>query len=231
VFAVPAPIIDAAGGRLACSIDYAAPEPCDLTVRLFVRDRELSLGRIAGSSDDWTTYAAAAPEEATDGGRRALDTAGVHGSGSIVVIGARFVSDDGCERHILQHGATARLEIDFAIFDPDLDERCQVVLALHKDGIEDVCRYITRDLVFDAHLRPRGTIRLTIPALTLTDGSYAVTIMIAKEGYYDSDQAVFYSINPSVYCCVSRLFEVAVVGSGLIGKGTRHVLEGVWTLR
>jgi hypothetical protein len=42
---------------------------------------------------------------------------------------------------------------------------------------------------------------------------------------------VFYSINPSVYCCVSRLFEVAVVGSGLIGTGTRHVLDGVWCLR
>jgi hypothetical protein len=231
VFAVPAPLIDAAGGRLACSIDYAAPEPCDLTVRLFVRDSEVSLGRVIGSTGDWTTYAAATPDDAADGGRRALDTAGVHGTGSIVVTGARFVSDDGCERHILEHGTTARLEIDYAIFDPDLHERCQVVLALHKDGIEDVCRYITRDLVFDARLRPRGTVGLTIPRLTLTDGSYAVTIMIAKEGYYDSDQAVFYSINPSVYCCVSRLFEVTVVGSGLIGKGTRHVLDGVWTLR
>ena len=94
-----------------------------------------------------------------------------------------------------------------------------------------MCRYITRDLVFDAGQRSRGTIRLTVPRLTLTDGSYAVTVMIAKEGYYDTDQAVFYSINPSVYCCVSRLFDVSVVGSGLIGKGTRHVLDAVWTLR
>jgi len=73
-------------------------------------------------------------------------------------------------------------------------------------------------------------VRLTIPRLTLTDGSYAVTIMIAKEGYYDTHQAVFYSINPSVYSCVSRLCEVSVVASGLIGTGTRHVLDGVWSL-
>jgi len=54
--------------------------------------------------------------------------------------------------------------------------------------------------------------------------------MVAKERYYDTDQAVFYSINPSVYCCVSRFFEMSVVGSGLIGSGTRHVLEGAWSL-
>jgi lipopolysaccharide transport system ATP-binding protein len=231
VFAVPGSLIDAAGGRLACSIDYASPEPCDLTVRLFVRGGELLLGRIVGLRGEWTTFAAAAPEESTDRIVRTLDTAGVHGSGSIVVTSARFVSAGGCEVHVLEHGTTARLDIDYAILAPDLHERCQVVLALHKDGIEDVCRYITRDLRFDAATRPRGTMRLTIPRLTLTDGLYAVTIMIAKEGYYDSDQALFYSINPSVYCCVSRLFEVSVVGAGLIGNGTRHVLEGEWTLQ
>ena len=155
---------------------------------------------------------------------------GVHGTGAVAVTGARFVADDGRERHILEHGRPARLDIDFAVFQPELRERCQVVLALHKDGIEDVCRFISRDLVFDATRRPRGTVRLTIPRLTLTDGTYSVTVMVAKEGYYDSDQTVFYSINPSVYCCVSRLFDVSVVGSGLIGKGTRHVLDGTWSV-
>jgi lipopolysaccharide transport system ATP-binding protein len=106
-----------------------------------------------------------------------------------------------------------------------------VVLALHRDGIEDVCRYITRDLVFDADERARGTVRLTIPRLTLTNGTYAVTLLIAKEQYYDSDPVVFYSINPSVYCAVSRFFDVAVVGAGLIASGTRHVLEGEWSVR
>jgi len=161
---------------------------------------------------------------------RTLNVSGVHGTGAVVVTGARFVSADGGELHILEHGERARLDIDYAIFQPDLRERCQVVIALHKDGIEDVCRYITRDLLFDASRRQRGTVRLTIPQLTLTNGSYSVTVMIAREGYYDTEQVVFYSINPSVYSCVSRLFDVSVVGSGLIGSGTRHVLEGVWSL-
>jgi ABC-type polysaccharide/polyol phosphate transport system ATPase subunit len=228
VFAVPAGLVDLAA--LACSIEYASPEPCDVTVRLFVGGRELTLGRIVGASPDWTAYTASASDQANPTVARSLNISGVHGTGAVAVTGAKFVSDDGRELHMLEHGRPARLEIDYAIFQPDLHERCQVVLALHKDGVEDVCRYITRDLVFDARRKARGTIRLTIPRLTLTNGSYAVTVMIAREGYYDSDQTVFYAINPSVYCCVSRLFEVSVVGLGLIGTGTRHVLDGVWSL-
>jgi hypothetical protein len=194
-----------------------------------VRGRELSLGRIVDTSAGWKTYRSSAADESHHGDGR-LPSAGVHGTGAVVVAGARFISGDDREVHILEHGSAVRLDIDYAISKPDLNEPCQVVIALHKDGVEDVCRYITRSLVFDARKRPRGTIRLIIPRLTLTDGTYAVTIMIAKEGYYDTHQTVFYSINPSVYYCVSRLFEVTVVGSGLIGAGTRHVLEGVWSL-
>jgi homopolymeric O-antigen transport system ATP-binding protein len=230
VFAVPGHLVDAATS-FACAIDYASPEPSDLTVRLYVRGRELSLGRIVDAGTEWKTYTALAVDDASDPAKRPVNVTGVHGTGSIVVTGARFVSDDDRELHILEHGSTARLDIDYAIFNPDLHERCQVVLAVHKDGIEDVARYITRDLLFDARERPRGTVRLTIPRLTLTNGTYAVTLMIAKERYYDTDQVVFYSINPSVYCCVSRFFEVSVVGSGLIGTGTRHVLEGAWSLQ
>ena len=230
VFAVPADLLDSAA-PLACSIDYASPEPCDLSVRLYVRGNELSLGRIVDASSDWTTYRAAVPPNGNQTSKRALNISGVHGTGAVVVTGARFVSDDNRELHVLEHGAIARLDIDYAIVQPDLREPCQIVIALHKDGIEDVCRYITRDLVFDAARRARGTVRLTIPRLTLTNGTYSVTVMIAREGYYDTEQVVFYSINPSVYCCVSRLFEVSVVGSGLIGTGTRHVLEGVWSLQ
>jgi hypothetical protein len=229
VFAVPTSVVGGDDASVACSIEYASTAPCDLTVRLFIAGHERSLGRIVTSAtDDWQTYRALASDisPATDG---VVNVSGAHGTGAIVVAGARFVNAAGEEAHILEHGMPAHLDIDVAVFRPDLRERCQVVVALHRDGIEDVCRYITRDLAFDAAVRPRGTIRLTIPRLTLTNGTYSITIMIAKEGYYDTDQTLFYSINPSVYCCVSRLFDVSVVGAGLIGAGTRHVLDGEWS--
>src|SRR5262249_5681311 len=122
--------VDAAS--LACAIDYASPEGCDLAVRLYVDGRELSLGRIAGPHDEWTTYKSLATETASAAGVRAVNVSGVHGTGAVAVTGARFVGDDGREVHMLQHGCPAALEIDYAVFRPDLRERCQVVIALHR---------------------------------------------------------------------------------------------------
>ena len=229
VFAVSERTLVTAVEPLTCIVEYASPEPCDLSLRMFVRGEELPLGSLAHGSTGWTKHVATAQRDGS--ATRSVNVSGVHGTGAVVVKGARFVSEDGEEQHFLQHGAPTRLDIDYAILQPNLDECCQVVVAIHKDGIDDVCRYITRDLRFEAARGTTGVIRLTIPKLTLTDGTYAITLMITKAGYYDSDQSVFYSINPSVYCCVSRLFDVSVVGSGLIGSGTRHVLEGIWSLR
>ena len=67
------------------------------------------------------------------------------------------------------------------------------------------------DLAFRAADGPAGVVELHVPALPLTSGTYAISIMMAKEGYYDHEQTVFFSINPDVYCCVSRIIEVDVV--------------------
>ena len=39
---------------------------------------------------------------------------------------------------------------------------------------------------------------------------------------------MFFSLNPDVYYCASRLFEIVVRGSGLIGSGTVSVADGSW---
>jgi hypothetical protein len=76
--------------------------------------------------------------------------------------------------------------------------------------------------------RRRGRIRLHIPRLLLTDGQYSITVLIAKEGYYDTPQTRFFSLNPDVYYCASRLFDIVIRGSGQIGSGTVTVAEGEW---
>lgn len=232
VFAIPAHLGTPPLTDLACEIEYAAPEACDLVVRLYFHGEEAQLGAITAVSPAWTTWtasdraAAIATQEPA-----ALNVTGVHGTGTFTVSDARFVHEDGSERHILHHGQPEALEIDYTIHDPNLRERSQIVIAFHKDGVTDVCRFITRDLLFDSTAQDHGTIRLEIPALLLTDGDYAVTVMIAKEGYYDSSPTLFYTINPNVYCCISRMFDVSVTGSGLLGSGTVHVARGDWSLR
>lgn len=231
VFALPSALAEPELPEMSCEVDYASASECDLVVRLFYRDQDAELGVISSASPTWTTWrpGVALPVAA---GRSAggLNITGVHGTGTFTLRDARFVGDDGSEVHLLSHGGPARLEIDYTIHDPSLNEKAQVVIAFHKDGIQDVCRFITRDLMFTAADSSEGTIRLQVPSLRMTDGDYSVTIMIAKEGYYDSSPSLFYTINPDVYCCVSRMFDVSVVGSGLIGSGTVHVAVGDWSL-
>jgi hypothetical protein len=104
------------------------------------------------------------------------------------------------------------------------------VVALQRDGVQDVCRWISRDLLLDCRERREGRIRLRIPKLLITDGQYSVTVLIAKEGYYDTEQTRFFSLNPDVYYCGSRMFDIVVRGSGLIGSGTVSVAEGEWSV-
>jgi hypothetical protein len=158
-----------------------------------------------------------------------LNTAGVQGSGAISVTRAGFVDNRGKDAFFLRYGEGAVLEIDYRIANPELDERAQVVVAFHRDGVQDVCRVICRELRFRYKEANAGTIRLTFPQMMLTDGRYSVTIMIANEGYYDREQTVFYSINEQVYCCISRMFEFAVEGAGLIGRGTLQVPGVEWS--
>jgi hypothetical protein len=59
--------------------------------------------------------------------------------------------EDNRELHILEHGTTARLDIDYAVVKPDA-ERCQVASSPAQGRIEDVCQHIlTRELFFDAN--------------------------------------------------------------------------------
>jgi ABC-type polysaccharide/polyol phosphate transport system ATPase subunit len=230
VFGVMDGEVDVVNTQLGCSLAYEAPDGCDLLVRLFVDRREIALGAISDRSSVWTTWTSSGGEERIDAADT-VSTSGVHGTATFVVNDARFIDERGEEVHILQHGRPAALDIDYTIADPALRERAQVVVAIHRDAVLTVARFITRDLFFDAGTKRSGTIRLGMPRVTLTDGDYAVTIMIAKEGYYDTSQTVFFTVNPGVYCCMSRLLEVSVVGAGLIGSGSPHVLEGLWCLK
>jgi hypothetical protein len=52
--------------------------------------------------------------------------------------------------------------------------------------------------------------------------------MIAAAGYYESEQTVFFSVNPQVYACISRAVEFVVEGVG-VAAGTGVVLDAAWS--
>ena len=210
-------------------IDYCSEAPLDLVVEAFAGGKSSVLGRLTGQPGRWHT-ASLALSDAAWGVESGLgvNATGTHGSGALIVRSVRAMDASGVASYSLSHGEPAAIEIDYELIDPDFCEHPQVVIAWQRDGVQDVCRWISRGLKLDAAQRPRGTLRLRIPRVALTDGQYAVTVLIAKQGYYDRAQTLFYTLNPDVYYCASRLFEVVVRGSGLIGAGTVAVAEGEW---
>ena len=71
---------------------------------------------------------------------------------------------------------------------------------------------------------------LDIPALPFGAGTHTVTVMVAREGYYDETQTLYFSLNPGVYACHSRALEMVVTGGGAVASGTAVVGDGEWSL-
>jgi len=122
------------------------------------------------------------------------------------------------------------LVIDFEIKQEGLREKAQVLAAFQRDGVQDVCRILTRDLLFDWFEQKTGSIRMSIPKLMLADGQYSISLMLAKEGYYDHEQTVFYSINPGVYTCLNRFLDIFVIEAGYVASGTCFIGEAEWSI-
>lgn len=215
--------------RLVLEVDYWSDQSGSFTVRGFAGTMECAFGELVAVPGSWSTYRAEALAAEGSAGAE-LSVTGRQGTGAIDVLDVRALDDCGKAAHLLEHGRGCSFEIDYRINDPAMSEAAQVLLAFHRDGVHDVSRVITRSLEFDAAARATGTIVLRLPRLLFGSGNYTVTVMIASEGYYDRQQAVFYSINPGVYALVSRVLEIVVVGGGIVASGTAVVSEGEWAL-
>lgn len=234
VFAVPAELLDGSAHEFEVVLEYRSEVPCNLNLMLYHRETALDLGPLPPSSGQWMAYTARLQREAAADESPAavpeINASGQQGSGAITVSDVRCVNERGQPAHFFAHGEPVEFHIAYRIHRPDLCEHAQVLIALHRDGVQDVCRFITRDLLFDAARCPAGTVIARLPRLPLAEGTYTVTVMVAEEGYYDREQTLFYSINPGVYACLARLFEIVVQQGGLVGTGTGCVIEAEWSL-
>jgi lipopolysaccharide transport system ATP-binding protein len=223
---------DVTSGHLVAEVDYWSEQPCRLQARAFIGRREVPLGPLPPSDGSWVTFRVPIDGESIE--PQALtgqvNTSGRHGTGGIVVLDVTAGLDSGEESYVFQHGAPANIFIRYQVNDPALREHAQVLLAFHRDGVVDTCRMMTRGLLFDGSRGGRGAVRVHVPGLMLANGTYTVTVMIAKEGYYDREQTRYFSLNPEVYTCLSRVIEIVVRGGGIVGTGTGVVAAAEWSL-
>jgi lipopolysaccharide transport system ATP-binding protein len=217
-----------ASGRV--EIDYCSPQPCDLVVRCISDDGEARLGPLPPADPAWRRHTLIwpRPQAQSAGASVEVNTAGRQGTGRIVIRDVRACDDQGQESFIFTHQRPLQVFIDYEIRDGQLQERAQVLIVFHRDGVADVCRLLTGDLLFSAARGRCGTIRCRLPRLLLGAGRYTLTVMISRPDYWDKHQHVFYSLNRGVYCVVSRVLEITVEG-GPLASGTVFVGEATWS--
>lgn len=223
--------IDWIDDRLELVVEYNSIDQFDLEVTIHCDGRSRSLGALPSEPGQWMSFRSSISAKAGSATvSETLAAAERHGSGRVVIASIRsYGSKDEPTLH-LEHGRPARFEIDYVINDPALDEHCEVVLAFHRDGVDDIARLIARNLRFNARARPRGTVVAAFERFPLGTAEYTVTVLIAKEGYYSSNPVQFYSVNPDVYACHPKMLTIKVVDGGVIGTGTGAVLDASWKL-
>jgi hypothetical protein len=217
-------------------LEYWSEVSCDLVLRAFIKEQEITLGHLSSTQGEWTKYSIPLyykikkNEQTVSGSLPEINPTGVHGSGAITILDVKILNDKGQEAYLLSHGKPMDLLIRYRIQKLDLKEKAQVLIGFHRDGVQSICRILTRDLLFDATEKSQGTVRLHLPKLMLADGTYSITITIAEERYYDQDQTLYFSINPGVYNCIARMFDIVVQDGGIVGSGTGVVAEGDWCI-
>lgn len=229
------PGADVGAGPLDVVIQLWRSADCDLIVRAFNGAGRFDLGALPSGSGCWIEHRVTwSPSEsksisAAESFLEDVSLSGTQGTGLFKIVDVSIEDREGRETHMVSHGAPVTFRIHYLLQDATFRGRAQVLVAFQRDGVLDVCRFLTRDLEFDGS-RPSGAIRLHVPRLGLANGTYAITVMIVRDGYFDRVQALFYSINPDVYVSAGRIVEFVVSDGGVVGSGTGVVAEGEWSL-
>jgi ABC-type polysaccharide/polyol phosphate transport system ATPase subunit len=191
---------------------------------------EFILHRLLTEPLQWQTVSvaldSAAPATSVaqiDGGR------GRQGSGRVILYGFEMRNEEKQSTFVFEHGRPATLSMDYRINDTLLDERCQIIIAFRRNGVEDIARLMGKNIRFDAGAAKNGRVECNLTPLRLGAAKYKIAVMVAKENYFDQHNGLFYSINPDVYDVHSECMEIEVVDRGnAFSVGTGCVIDGAW---
>jgi lipopolysaccharide transport system ATP-binding protein len=134
-----------------------------------------------------------------------------YGSRALEITGVRFLDADGEEAHLFNVGRSLRVQLSYRLNDPAFDERPTLIVAFHKDGVTRSHRFWTDEIRLSHREGAEGEIEIEAAPLLLGAGTYAVTISIFREGYFDSAaRHRFFSANADVLDIHSRGYEIVV---------------------
>jgi ABC-type polysaccharide/polyol phosphate transport system ATPase subunit len=164
------------------------------------------------------------PEHTTDpvaGGEVRL------GSGGIRITSIDIIDRNGRSTRQLQQGEHYRIVFGYRLVARQIADNLEMIIAISRDGVLDCMRAFNRELNLP-HERPCGVIRYEINSLPLANGSFVLSALIAKRGYYKTQIGRPYSLSEDVYDVLSRALEFIVVESCPAYRGTIFEASGQW---
>lgn len=213
--------------RLMFSGRVQSHDGAHLALRVFDEAGHQRLSRAVGdSAGQWRDFQIGMAQGSDDSARW---LARHIGNQRIAIEDVYFVDTNGQDTYYLRHGYPAQLLIRCRIHDETLDECPHIVVALHRDGSQDVARYLCRDQRLQGRAGPLVDIDFKLDAVPFSAGTYTVTVLIAEPGYYDRFQEQYFSINPGVYACRSRSPEFEIIEDSPLSVGTVVVGQANWS--
>ena len=122
-----------------------------------------------------------------------------------------FTDAQGNSKYQFATGDALKVKLSYQINQDDFREKPTLVVAFQKDGITRTHRFFCEDILFDSSESNEGVIEIDIEHLLLGAGTYAVTVSVFQENYFQSLEATqFFATNQGVYDMHSRAYEIVV---------------------
>ena len=150
-----------------------------------------------------------------------------HGSGGIRITSIDIVDREGRSTRQLQQGEYYRIEFGYDLAAPKIADDLEMIVAIARDGVLDCMRAFNHELNLPRE-RPCGIIRYELNNLPLANGSFVLSALIAKRGYYETQLGRPYSLNEDVYDVLSRALEFVVAERYPAYRGTIFAASGRW---
>jgi hypothetical protein len=213
-------------GALSIVFEGWSAAECAIDVVAFNGDDEKTFGRFAIPANRWTVIDTRR-DALTIGSLATMSHAKAIGSGAVVLTGIRACDSHDRTSFIFEHGSAFTLRIRYQVHDPSVMTP-QMIVVFHRNGVEDICRLFCGRL----ELPPAadGEVVVGLSRLPLGTGQYTISVAVTESGYYDTQQAVFFSINPGMYDCWTPAIEIQVLDRGTVGTGTGVVIAAEWSV-
>ena len=232
------PLTPAASGQLAgaaLTLRLRANDVVDADIVYIAPDgSERILHRLITAPDEWqelTLLLAEGNEITASAKEQSLSLEGDRqGSGRVAMLNFEILNHEQKPTFLLEHQKSAVFKIAFEVRDPNLKEKVQVLLAFRRNGIDDIARVLCRDLLITAQNDSTQTVSASFDSFDLGPGRYTMTVLMCREGYFETQTGLFYSINPDVYESRRDALEFEVVDhASTLSSGTGVVLRAKWS--